>query len=937
MLQISVPHDGPKPPRSLALKLYQYDMAFICRFYAVFLFILIPQIANAQRAPDAPYAFAGFLEPDFPFTTTTLNAGALGPMYPAPNLAVRCIVLQLENDAYACFDTDLLRVAATWTGDAYSLVSMPQVSYHKAGNKTNGIPEVLGAPVTATGIYPGWQGANPAFADPRPVGPNPTEIGRGPIDASLGRWQGLYVHENSAVLQYEAAGTSVNEMITSATHGGQTGIMRTFRVDPHPDTLTLVVGEFNALRRANKARKQFRLHHNDSEQVTLIGVSGVDDLALELLQDRFAIFQLPPSSNETTFSVTAWTGAERDLDAASTLLDVPAPAFPDVTAGSPARWADRVYTAGRLNEAGDAFALDILTLPMPNPWRRNVRASGIDFFPDGRAAISTFEGDVWLVSNIDAGLENLTWKRYASGLCEPMSLSIVDGQIYTFGREGIVRLTDLNGDEEADYYENFSNLPIQTGESREFPLSMHALPDGGFILSKGAALNAGPKTHPAIMDGLRAGGPHSGSILRVSADGRSIKYIATGLREPYASVHPETGWITASDQQGNFVPSTPIYFVEEGDYYGVPATAHRTVPPAPAAPLTWVPHQVDRSSTEQVWITSDRMGPLNGALVHLSYGKPGIYRVYYDKNWQGGISPIPIPFMDPLMKGAVNPEDGQLYLAGFQVWDSDASDITGLSRVRYTGGYLPLPRTFEAGRQGIHLRFDQELDPTAALDAGNYTVERWNYARSESYGSGHFQPSGQPGHESVRIDALSISEDNHGVFLHVADIHNVMQMGVDYRLRTAAGDSIYHNIYFTIHTLSRLNLAGAGFADAPTVQNTGESAVAEDPPNTAPLATASAVKGKQIYQQMGCIACHSSDGTSEGRSGPTFKGLYGSRRTFNDGTTAEADEAYIRESILDPGARVVSGKEVEMPSYVGILSETDMQSLILFIKSITDE
>ena len=85
---------------------------------------------------------------------------------------------------------------------------------------------------------------------------------------------------------------------------------------------------------------------------------------------------------------------------------------------------------------------------------------------DGSAALSTFDGDVWFVSGLNT--REVTWRRFASGLNELQSIVIKNKQI-VFGRNGITRLHDRDQNGEADYFENFCNLPIQTHESREFP------------------------------------------------------------------------------------------------------------------------------------------------------------------------------------------------------------------------------------------------------------------------------------------------------------------------------------------------------------------------------------------------------------------------------------------------------------------------------------
>ena len=110
-----------------------------------------PGSASTQERP-----FGDFVERDFPYFVTTLDAGKVGATFPQRNLAVRCVVLMLGNDSYACFDTDLLRLSAAWRGEFMSLTTMAQVSYNEPFNKNNQIPRVRGTPIVANGMYAGW-------------------------------------------------------------------------------------------------------------------------------------------------------------------------------------------------------------------------------------------------------------------------------------------------------------------------------------------------------------------------------------------------------------------------------------------------------------------------------------------------------------------------------------------------------------------------------------------------------------------------------------------------------------------------------------------------------------------------------------------------------------------------------------------------------------
>lgn len=88
--------------------------------------------------------------------------------------------------------------------------------------------------------------------------------------------------------------------------------------------------------------------------------------------------------------------------------------------------------------------------------------------------------------------------------------------------------------------------------------------------------------------------------------------------------------------------------------------------------------------------------------------------------------------------------------------------------------------------------------------------------------------------------------------------------------------------------------------------------------------------GEKLAQASGCVACHSLDGSQ--LVGPSWKGLYGSQVTLEDGSTVTADDAYILESITDPQAKVHAGFAPVMPPYD--LSEADLADLLAFIESL---
>jgi cytochrome c oxidase subunit II len=90
--------------------------------------------------------------------------------------------------------------------------------------------------------------------------------------------------------------------------------------------------------------------------------------------------------------------------------------------------------------------------------------------------------------------------------------------------------------------------------------------------------------------------------------------------------------------------------------------------------------------------------------------------------------------------------------------------------------------------------------------------------------------------------------------------------------------------------------------------------------------------GEKIYKEKGCNACHSVDGST--LVGPSFKGVFGHTVELSDGSKVEADENYIRESILEPQAQIVKGFQPVMPSFKGILSDDEVTAVIAYIKTL---
>ncbi len=116
----------------------------------------------------------------------------------------------------------------------------------------------------------------------------------------------------------------------------------------------------------------------------------------------------------------------------------------------------------------------------------------------------------------------------------------------------------------------------------------------------------------------------------------------------------------------------------------------------------------------------------------------------------------------------------------------------------------------------------------------------------------------------------------------------------------------------------------------------GESLTDGSPTTTAPIEAdpEAAVRGEQVSNSIGCLACHTIDGTP-GSSGPTWKGLAGSSRPLDTGEVVIADDEYLVNSIIDPNLQIVAGYDPVMPNYSDQLTEDEVNDVVEYIKSLS--
>ena len=728
------------------------------------------------------------LQADFPYTKAAIRQN-----FPKNSVANKGMAIIAGHEAFMCFDTDLLRWSAGWTGNYLTEDGVSFKGNHGAS------PRVAGDQKFGSSALAGWADAKGSFAETR-------DEPFGPLPKTQAKWRGCYVADDDVVLSYTVGKTQILEQPGSIERDGQTIFIRHIRHDGLAAELATLVCE---VEKAEGGVENGVAILVSGDRVTQVGlVDAPKGAMLEVQDNKRIVVRLPKGTKAGSFQIRIWSGSKSNHAKFTAMLKIPAKAQFRKTGKN--RWPQPVITQGVMNVSktpDGAYVTDVITSPEQNPWNRRVRFGGLDFFSDGnRAALSTWDGDVWIVEGLkNKDFKDLKWTRFASGGFETLGLKIVEDVIYTSGRDGMTRYHDLNNDGAADYYESFNNEITSSQGFHEFVFDLHTDKAGNFYTIKAGPVRGGGR-------GFGGGGgnghvsAHAGALVKIDKYGEKLTVVATGFRAPNGMGVGPDGQLTSGDNEGTWVPRCPINWIKHGGFYGVENLAHKDPLPTHHKPLCWLDKGWDNSGGGQVWVTSKSWGPFNGELLHTSYGRSSLYLVLKEEvagQMQGGVVKFPLRFTSSAMRPRFNPHDGHLYVAGLKGWQSNAGRITGLDRVRYTGAKVYTVNGLMVNKSGIHLTFTQKLDPKLAADPGSYAISRWNYKRTSAYGSPTFKVSqpDQRGNENVNVTGATLSADGKTVTLNVEDLRPCDQQLIKFNVDAADGTNIRTEVMHTIHVV----------------------------------------------------------------------------------------------------------------------------------------
>jgi azurin len=468
------------------------------------------------------------------------------------------------------------------------------------------------------------------------------------------------------------------------------------------------------------------------------------------------------------------------------------------------------------NDENIKEAYQIETIPIP----KNIllEVGGLAFNDKDQLGISTRHGDVWILENPYLTRdEKPVFRKYASGLHEPLGLAWYHHNFVLSQRGELTQLQDTDGDGIADRYKAIYSWPL-SGNYHEYSYGPVLDLDSNMLVTLNSTW---------VGDHMESLAKWRGWLLKITPEGEMIPW-ATGLRSPAGLGINLEGDIFYSENQGDWVGSGRITHLEKGDFAGNPAGLRWTdeensplslkqkdIPntglplheiaadiPELKLPAVWLPHGIIGTSTSDILLdtTNGAFGPFSGQMFIGDQGQSKITRVFIEKvegKYQGAC----FPFMEGFSSGVFRMKWGSDHsmFVGMtsRGWNSTGPEMFGLQRLRWTGKTPFEIKTIKARPDGFLLEFTQPVNKDLASKPEAYAVSNFTYHYWSRYGSKILNQQDCMVHQvEVSPDGMSARLIVHG--MRKGYIHEIKAAGV----KSEKGLPLLHNFgYYTLNNV----------------------------------------------------------------------------------------------------------------------------------------
>ena len=498
---------------------------------------------------------------------------------------------------------------------------------------------------------------------------------------------------------------------------------------------------------------------------------------------------------------------------------------------------------GQVNPLENEY-YQMITLPVPEGVLLEV--GGITTLEDGRIALCTRRGEVWLVENPDMYEGQLPkYNLFASGLHEPLGLTSKNNALYVAQRGELTKLMDHNGDGTADEYRTIFDWPL-SGHYHEYSYGPKFMPDGSMMVTGNVAFG----DEEWWRGESRV--PWRGWTIRIQEDG-SMEPWATGMRSP-CGLGVYEGELFYTDNQGDWFGSGGVWHVEKGSFMGHPAglkwTNDQATPLTLSAadfyarldkrqvkkngryvkpenidkeanpdflyevhkdiealqlPAVWLPHGILGVSNSEILVdeTNGKFGPFENQLFVGDQGQSKIMRVVMEKvngAYQGAAFDFRSGFQSGVLRMTWG-KDGSLYAGETnRGWGSAGDKNSGLERLVWTGKMPFEMKTIKAMPDGFEIEFTLPVDKEVANDLDSYSGRSFIYKYHPVYGSPMVKD------ERLKIKGVKVAEDGKKVRVVVENLRQyfIHELNVSGIVSMDKGNPLLHPVgYYTLNNIPK--------------------------------------------------------------------------------------------------------------------------------------
>lgn len=523
---------------------------------------------------------------------------------------------------------------------------------------------------------------------------------------------------------------------------------------------------------------------------------------------------------------------------------------------------------------------EIKTLPIPKDIYLEI--GGIATMPDGRLAVSTRRGEIWIIENpYQKENHQVHYKRFASGLHEVLGLAYKDGSFYCSQRGELTKITDTDRDGVADSY-----VPVY-----QFELSgnYHEYTYGPVFDKNGDMLVTLNLAWVGFGEGKFA--KWRGWLLKIKPDGTMEPHSA-GLRSPAGYSINDEGDILYGENQGDWVGSGRVTHLAKGDFAGNPGGLKWAKEPnspfkltleeiqdngAPMyeaaakvknlkLPAVWFPHAIMGISTADILqdSTKGKFSPFPGQYFVADQGQSKVMRMGLEKV-NGVYQGFCINYREGFQSGILRERfglDGSMFVGmTSRGWGSTGKADFGLQRL-FWNGEMPFEiENIRAKPDGFELSFTQAVDVNSVKKAASYALRSYIYKYQHQYGSPIIEL------KDLKISAIDVSADKRSVRLVIDGlrqyyIHEFKMEGI----RNESGDPLLHETaYYTLNQIpsgSRIMVSEGNRMQADKVEKVAPVVA----PKSKGKSIISDAEAMALLKKHTCLACHAKESRVVGPS-----------------------------------------------------------------------